>query len=96
MKDEWEVYEKNDIINDLFDDKTNQIEDHFKVSFKDSDQKDETFTLINKENEIILCKNDLLNELKSGKYRIKIEEFFKDKDSDNCYYMNKEKMKQEH
>ena len=96
MKDEWEIYEKNDIINDLFDDKTNQIEDHFKVSFKDSDQKDETFTLINKENEIILCKNDLLNELKSGKYRIKIEEFFKDEDSDNCYYINKEKMKQEH
>ena len=97
MKDDWEVYEKKDIINDLFDDKANQIEDKFKVSIKDSiEQKDEPYTLINKENEIILCRNDLLNELNSGKYRVKIEEFFKDEDSDNCYFINKKKIKEEH
>ena len=101
MKDEWEVYEKKDIINDLFDDlfddKVNKIEDKFKVSIKDSiEQKDEPYTLINKENEIILCRNDLLNELNSGKYRVKIEEFFKDEESDNCYFINKKKIKEEH
>ena len=96
MKEDWEIYEKKDIIDDLFDEKTNKIEDHFKISIKDSDQKDEAYTLINKENEIILCKNELLSELNSGKYRIKIEEFSKDEDSDNCYYINKEKMKKEH
>ena len=49
MKDEWEVYEKKDIINDLFDDKTNKIEDEFEVSIRDSiDQKDEQYRLLNK------------------------------------------------
>ena len=96
MKDDWEVFEKKEIINDLFDDKTNKIEDEFKVSFKNSNLDNEPYTLINKENEIILCKDDLLNELKSGKYKIKIEEFFKDEESNNCYYINKEKMKEEY
>jgi len=96
MKNEWEIYQKNDIINNLYNDKNNKIEEQFQVSIKDSDQKEESYTLINKKNDIILCKNDLLNELNSGKYKIKIEEFFKDEDSDNCYYINKEKMKEEH
>ena len=97
MKDDWEMFEKNDIINDLYDHKTNKFEDEFKVLFKDSKfQKDEPYTLINKENEIVLCKNELYNELKSGKYKITIEEFFKDEESDKCYYINKEKMSEEH
>ena len=96
MKNEWEIYQKNDIINNLYNDKNNKIEEQFQVSIKDSDQKEESYTLINKKNDIILCKNDLLNELNSGKYKIKIEEFFKDEDSDNCYYINKEKMKEVH
>jgi hypothetical protein len=106
MKEKEEIDQKNEIIHYYFDDKVNKIKDAFNVSIKDlryekkakeakeaKEAKDELYTLINKENEIIFCKNDLFNKIKPENDNINME-YFKKEESDDCYYINKEKMKE--
>ena len=97
MKEKEEINQKKEVINYFFDDKENKIEDVFDVLIKDlryeKETKDDLYTLINKENEIILCKNDLFNKINPKKDNINME-YFKKEESNDCYYINKEKMKE--
>ena len=97
MKEKEEINQKKEVINYYFDDKENKIEDVFDVLIKDlryeKETKDDLYTLINKENEIILCKNDLFNKINPKKDNINME-YFKKEESNDCYYINKEKMKE--
>ena len=96
MKEKEEINEKKEVINYFFDDKENKIEDVFDVSIKDlryeKEEKDE-YTLIKKENEIVLCKKDLFNKINPKIDNISME-YFKKEESNDCYYINKKKMRE--
>ena len=61
-------------------------------------QKEEKYYLINEEKEILLCKEDIIKEIKTNhgnNYDIKIKDLFKGNEN-NCYYINKEELKEKH
>ena len=66
------------------------------------EKKLEKYKLLNEEEELLLCKEEFLNEIKSKKENkeedIKIKELFKgeDNDSDNFYYLNKNELKKKY
>ena len=61
------------------------------------EKKLEKYKLINEEEELLLCKEEFLNEIKKNKENkeedIKIKELFKGEDNDNFYYLNKNELK---
>ena len=64
------------------------------------EKKLEKYKLINEEEELLLCKEEFLNEIKKNKENkeedIKIKELFKGEDDDNFYYLNKNELKKKY
>ena len=64
------------------------------------EKKLEKYKLINEEEELLLCKEEFLNEIKQNKQNkeedIKIKELFKGDDNDNFYYLNKNELKKKY
>ena len=65
-----------------------------------SEKKLEKYKLLNEEDEILLCKEDILNEIKSKKENkeeeIKIKELYNGEDNDSFYYINKKELKRKY
>ena len=65
-----------------------------------SEKKLEKYKLLNEEDEILLCKEDALNEIKSKKENkeedIRIKELYNGEDSDSFYYINKKELKKKY
>ena len=59
----------------------------------------ENFKLLNEEDEILLCKEEALNDLlskKEDKEEIKIKELFKGEDNDSFFYLNKTELRKKY
>ena len=99
MKDDFEVYDKKEIINNLYENKSHNIKNNSNIFFFNPiNQKEEKYTLLNEEKELLLCKHDILNETikENNNYNIKIGELFQGKENKNYYYINKEKLKEKY
>ena len=67
--------------------------------FDYTQKKLENFKLLNEEDEILLCKEEALNDLlskKEDKEEIKIKELFKGEDNDSFYYLNKTELRKKY
>ena len=99
MKDDFEIYDKKQIINDLYENKSHYIKNNINIFFFNPiNQKEEKYTLLNEEKELLLCKQDILNEAikENNNYNIKIEELFQGEENNNYYYINKELLKEKY
>ena len=98
-EDKWENYNKNEIINDLYQEKYEKNKQQVDIIFSDNNEQKEKYKLINEENEILLCKESLLNETfknNDKNYKIKIEELYKGKEGKDIYYINKGNLKEKY
>ena len=100
MNDDWGIYEKKDIIDDLYNYKVDSIKNNIMdINFYDIKQKkEEEYKLIKDGNELLLCKENIIKEkIISNDYdKIKIGELFNNEDNEDYYYINKEKLKEKY
>ena len=65
-----------------------------------TEKKLENYKLLNEEEEILLCREEVLNEFKSEQENkekeIKIKELYKGEDNDSVYYINKKELKKKY
>ena len=94
------IPEKEEDINELYQSRFEKSYDEIDIIFSDNENKDEEkYKLINDKNEILLCKEDKINEIRINKdndNKIKIEELFKGEEDKSFYYINKEKLKEKY
>ena len=67
--------------------------------FDYTQKKLKNFKFLNEEDEILLCKEEALNDFKSkkeDKEEIKIKELFKGEDNDSFYYLNKTELRKKY
>ena len=78
----------------------NIINKEINLSIFNYDKKiSENFKLINEEEEILLCKEEIINEIelkREKKDEIKIAELFKGEDTDSIYYLNKKDLRKKY
>ena len=87
------------LYNELYDNNQEKnLNKIINIKIFDSDNKKvETYKLLNEENEILLCKEEEINKIKTMKENdedIKIKELYKGQDNDSFYYLNKNHIKQ--
>ena len=87
------------LYNELYDNNQEKnLNKIININIFDSDNKKvETYKLLNEENEILLCKEEEINKIKTMKENdedIKIKELYKGQDNDSFYYLNKNHIKQ--
>ena len=79
--------------------KKNKKEINFSI-YNYTEKKLENYKLLNEEEEILLCREEVLNEFKSEQENkekeIKIKELYKGEDNDSVYYMNKKELKKKY
>ena len=79
--------------------KKNKKEINFSI-YNYTEKKLENYKLLNEEEEILLCREEVLNEFKSEQENkekeIKIKELYKGEDNDSVYYINKKEMKKKY
>ena len=102
-KNDWEVYEKEDLINDLYQYKVDNIKNKvINISLFDSEQqKKEEYKLLKGENELLLCKKEIIKEkiYLNNFGNIKIGELFNNEYNEyneDYYYINKDELKQKY
>ena len=65
--------------------------------YNSNEKKLENYKLLNEEEEILLFKEEILNEMKAKKENkeddIKIKELYNGEDNDSLYYLNKKELK---
>ena len=65
--------------------------------YNSKEEKLENYKLLNEEEEIVLIKAEILNEIKAKKENkeedIKIKELYNGEDNDSLYYLNKKELK---
>ena len=91
--------EKEELLNELFEEENKHIKKEIKISLLNPvNEKLEDYTLIDEEDEILFCKNEVINEIKSKKENkeedIKIKELYNGEDNDSFFYLNKKEIKQ--
>ena len=97
--DKWENYNKEEIINDLYQTKYEKNKKQIDITFDSSNEQKEKYKLIKEEKEILLCKENTINKanINGGKnYEIKIEELYKGEEGKDFYYINKENLKEKY
>ena len=97
--DKWENYNKEEIIKDLYQTKYEKNKKQIDIIFNDSYELKEKYKLIKEEKEILLCKENIINEAYNNRgqnYEIKIEELYKGEEGKDFYYINKENLKEKY
>ena len=88
------LYESFEMIDD------NKIENIKDINFFEyEDEKLETYQLLNEEDEILLCKEEIIEKMKENKddnYKFKIKELYQGVENKNYYYINKENLKEKY
>ena len=102
---EQEIQMINEFEQLLYDEfeinENNKIDKEINLSiYNFSKKKSENFKLINEEKEILLCQEEMFNEIKSKKENkdedVKIQELFKGEDNDSVYYLNKTELRKKY
>ena len=100
--------QENQFINEFEELLYDEVEEENKKNRKEidlniynySEKKLEKYKLLNEEDEILLCKEEILNEIKSKKENkeeeIKIQELYKGEDNNSFYYVNKKELKKKY
>ena len=86
------------LYDDYYENENKKINKEINVNIFDSDKKNvENYKLLNEEEEILLCKEEVIKEIKSKKENIeesiKIKELFNGEDGNSIYYLNKREIK---
>ena len=86
------------LFDDYYENKNKRINKEINISIFDSEKKNvENYKLLNEEEEILLCKEEVIKGIKSKKEdeeaNIKIKELFNGEDSNSFYYLNKKEIK---
>ena len=86
------------LCDDFYDNENKKINKEINVNIFDSENKKvENYKLLNEEEEILLCKEEVIKEIKSKKENIeeniKIKELFNGEDNNSFYYLNKKEIK---
>ena len=89
------------IIDETNNNKTKAISKEINLNiFNYEENKIENYKFLNEEEELLLCKEEALNEVKSKKdnkeENIKIKELYKGEDSNSFYYLNKNELKKKY
>ena len=105
---ETQDYQDNQVDNEfehLIFDELNEIENKKNKKeinlciYNYTQKKMENYKLLNEEEEILLCKEEAFNEIKSKRENneeIKIKELYKGEDNDSFYYINKKELKKKY
>ena len=86
------------LYDDYYENENKKINKEINVNIFDSEKKNvENYKLLNEEEEILLCKEEVIKEIKSKKENqeenIKIKELFNGEDDNSIYYLNKKEIK---
>ena len=86
------------LYNDYYENENKKINKEINVNIFDSEKKNvENYKLLNEEEEILLCKEEVIKKIKSKKENqeenIKIKELFNGEDDNSIYYLNKKEIK---
>lgn len=86
------------IMNEIEENEPQKVNKEIRLNIFNYEQnKFENFKLLNEEEELLLCKEDLLNQIKSKKddigENITIKELFNGEDNDSLYYLNKNNLR---
>jgi len=86
------------LFDDYYENKNKRINKEINISIFDSEKKNvENYKLLNEEEEILLCKEEIIKGIKSKKEdeeaNIKIKELFNGEDNNSFYYLNKKEIK---
>ena len=97
-KDNWEIYEKKEIIDDLYQNKFDKNNKQIDIIFNDNNDEKEKYKLISEEKELLLCKENIINQTYKDKkeYEIKIKDLYKGEEGKDFYYINKENLKEKY
>ena len=97
IENEFEVLLYDEVYE--YENKKNKKEININI-YNYAEKKTEKYKLLNEEEEILLCKEEGLNEIRTKKENIedeiKIKEIYKGEDSDSFYYINKKELKKKY
>jgi len=99
MKESYDIEERDELLKEVLEKEDIKNKKEIKLSiFNPINEKMENYELLNEKEELLLCKEDTINEIKSKKGNkeedIKIKELYIGEDSDSFYYLNKKEIKQ--
>ena len=97
IENEFEVLLYDEVYE--YENKKNKKEINLNI-YNYAEKKTEKYKLLNEEEEILLCKEEDLNEIRTKKENIeeeiRIKEIYKGEDSDSFYYINKKELKKKY
>jgi hypothetical protein len=97
MKDDFENIDKKEIIDDLYKTKTKYRRNNINIGFNNPiNQGEERYTLINEENELLLCNESIFKREKEKNNNVKIEQIYNGRENEYYYYINKEEVKEKY
>ena len=99
MKESYDIEERDELLKEVLEKEDIKNKKEIKLSiFNPINEKIENYKLLNEKEELLLCKEETINEIKSKKENkeedIKIKELYIGEDSDSFYYLNKKEIKQ--